>query len=102
MREIVAILVLVAATTFIDVGAKEASFITGFAMLICLAALIYLSMALAERFNPNVKKWHRITPGKKPKWTKQIGKISPRPKNRRRYKPPRRCQIRRRQKARCP
>ena len=65
MREIVAILVLVAATTFIDVGAKEASFITGFAMLICLAALIYLSMALAERFNPNVKKWHRITPGKK-------------------------------------
>lgn len=63
MREIVAILVLYVASTVIDVDSEEASFITGLALLVCLGALIFLAAAIAERFNPDIKKWHRITPG---------------------------------------
>ncbi len=71
MREIVALLVLYAASRLIDVESEEASFVTGLALLVSLGALVFLAAALAERLNPNIKKWHRITPGTSTKMDEQ-------------------------------
>ena len=81
MREIVALLVLYAASSAIDFELQKPSFFTGMMLLICLGALVFLAAAIAERLNPKIKKWHRITPGSATKmdeeeWRK-IGENAP-------------------------
>ncbi|MBE8158511.1 MAG: hypothetical protein HAW59_03860 [Betaproteobacteria bacterium] len=63
MREIIALAALLAGSRMIDISQRETDYSSIFGIIITLGALMYLAIAIAERFNPNMKKWHRINPG---------------------------------------
>ncbi|MDM5147176.1 hypothetical protein NQX30_02130 [Candidatus Persebacteraceae bacterium Df01] len=63
MREIIALMLLYVAAQFVDVGSEEGSFGTALGLIISIGLILFLALALAERFYTNMGKWFRVTPG---------------------------------------